>query len=129
MRVNFYDKSFYLFYCFYKRFGKKELPVLTSAIVLGVTTFLQVAFLLLLSLEIIGLGKAYAKILSSDIVIYCIILFLAVFHILYFYQKKRYYYIILRLRNSREKYHKIFSRYVIINILFLIAIVLFIFNF
>lgn len=105
MRVNFYDKSFYILYCFYKRkFGKKELPVLPSVIVLAATTLCQIVFILLLSFELLGNGHAYVEILNRNIVIFCIILFLTGFHILYFYQRRRYYYIILKLRNSGDKY-------------------------
>ena len=105
MRFNFYDKSFYILYCFYKRkFGKKELPVLPSVIVLAATTLCQIVFILLLSFELLGNGHAYVEILNRNIVIFCIILFLTDFHILYFYQKRKYYYIILKLRNSGDKY-------------------------
>ncbi len=129
MRVNFYDKSFYMLYCLYKRkFGKKELPVLTSVIVIAATTFCQIAFILLLSFELLDNSHAYVEILNHNIVIYCIIIFLTIFHILYFYQKRRYYYIILKLRNSGGKYYKSLSTYIVINLFIFIGIALFVFN-
>lgn len=129
MRFNFYDKSFYILYCIYKRkFGKKELPVLTSVIVLAATTLCQIVFILLLSFELLGNDHAYVEILNRNIVIFCIILFLTGFHILYFYQRRRYYYIILKLRNSGDKYYKFLCTYLFINLFIFIGIILFVFK-
>jgi hypothetical protein len=125
MKINFYDKSFYLFYCFYKRtFGKNELPVLTSVIVLASTTFLQVLMVgLFFSLFFAEIGVGIKLITRADI-IFCIVLFLGVFQGLYFFQTRRYYKIILKLRNSEKVYtNKAFYRYVCINFLCLICLI------
>jgi hypothetical protein len=59
VKLNFYDKSFFLLYCFFKKkFAKKELPVLTSIIALGGKTFLQILLLVGLVTRIFILTSA-----------------------------------------------------------------------
>ena len=126
MRINFYDKSFYLIYCFYKKaFGKKELPVLTSVVVLAGTTFLQIAIVGLFFSLFFNELKVGLKLINRADIIFCIVLFLGVFQLLYFFQTKRYYRIILKLRNARKIYNnQLFYRYVSINALCLIVVII-----
>ena len=85
MKINFYDRLFHIIYSFYRsKFGKKELPVLTSVIVLAATTFLQ-CFSIALIVSIF-IGKKIDFLLLSELkVIYCIVLFIAIIHWLYFF--------------------------------------------
>jgi hypothetical protein len=126
MKINFYDKSFYLIYCFYKRmFGKKELPVLTSVIVLAGTTFLQIAMVGLFFSLFFNEVKVGIKLINRVDIVFCIVLFLGVFQGLYFFQTKRYYKIILKLRNSGKIYNnQAFYRYIFINVLCLIGLII-----
>src|SRR5687768_12852209 len=118
MRLNFYDKLFFLIFRYYRRnFGKKELPVLTSMIVLGATTFLQLIILTLITLLFYKDDQDYIfGILGRSDVIFCIILFIAVFQLLYFCVNKRYHMIIFRLRSQNEMYsNSLFYKYLGLN--------------
>ena len=128
MRINFYDKSFYLFYCFYrKNFGKRELPVLTSIIALAGTTFLQILLVCVIFLRLNTGGTINLALFNRPEVIFSICLFLAVFNILYFIQWKRYYKIILALRTKRDVYQKSFGKYVFLNLMTIVIVISYIY--
>lgn len=127
MRLNFYDKLFFLIFSYYKRnFGKKELPVLTSMIVLGATTFLQLIILTLIALLFYKNDQEYIfRTLGRSDVIFCVILFIAVFQLLYFCVNRRYRLIIFRLRSKNAMYsNSLFYQYLGLNLFFLLLLFL-----
>ena len=116
MRLNFYDKSFYLFYRFYReKFGKKELPVLTSIISLAGTTFLQLLLLIAVFLRILKGREFDLTVLNRPAMIFSICLILFVSNSIYFFHKRRYYNVILKLISEKENYSGLFMKYVFFN--------------
>jgi hypothetical protein len=98
IRVNLYDKLFYIFYTFYRRnFGKKELPVYTSMLVMGMYFFSWILFVTVIigkalsyKINLIAISNVFAATVICGVVY--------AFQRYYFYRQKRYLKIIWHLR-------------------------------
>ncbi len=124
MKINIYDKFFIIIYRFYlKKFGKKELPLLTSIVVLGATSFVQL-MTIFLGLSLFFNINSYIQILKRKDIIFFIIFIISFFQILYFFLGRRYFKIILKLRNSKFSKEHYFYRYIFITFLCLVSIIL-----
>lgn len=99
MKINYYDRLFYVFYKFYRsNFGSKELPVYTSIMVLGMYMYSWLLFILISIVKLFGLNVTLRSVTN---VFFATLLFGAVFlfQSLYFYRKSRFLKIIRALRN------------------------------